>query len=237
MFWLSHLKTLLFPPTCAFCQEPTEEYYSLCPRCWLSLRFINRNTCCCCGEMLNSTDISPCCWRCRQAGFLTPHQEIIASLAYDDVSKPSLLRLKERNEPQLALVFARFFNKRDWRGGDFLVPVPQHPLRLWQRTYSQSALLALGIRHWHPDAPPVRLDLLKRTRYTPKQKGRNAEQRLHNVQGCFTVPSAASPVIKEKSLILIDDVAGSGATLSECKRTLLEAGAREVRTLVLAKSV
>ena len=234
---MSHLKTLLFPPTCAFCHEPTEEYYSLCPRCWLSLHFINQNTCCCCGEMLNSTDISPCCWRCRQSGFLTPHQEIIASLAYDEASKPLLFRLKERQEPQLALVFARFFNKRDWLGGDCFIPVPQHPLRLWQRTYSQSALLAFGIRYWHPDAPPVRLHLLQRSRYSPKQKGRNAEERHQNVSGCFAVPDAAYPAIQGKRLIVIDDVAGSGATLAECKRTLLKAGAQNVRTLVVAKSV
>lgn len=186
--------------------------------------------------MLDEEDVSPCCVRCRQAGFLTHHQEIIASLAYDDVSKPFLLRLKERNETYLALVFARFFDKRNWQGVDMFVPVPQHPLRLLQRTYSQSALLALGIRHWNPDAPPVQLGVLERIRNTPKQKGMNAEQRLQNVQGCFAVPTKAMPRVKGKSIALIDDVAGSGATLGECKKTLLEAGAREVRLLVVAKS-
>lgn len=243
-FWLSKIKTILFPPTCAFCGTPTEEYYSLCSHCWLSLNFINRNTCRCCGAPIQAkqaerypSDISTqCCEACLRSGFSPPCHQFIAALVYDDFSKPFILRMKEHNEPHLALVFAKFFNKNDINNVDFIVPVPLHPLRLWQRTYNQAALLALGLRHWNKDCPPVRLDLLKRTQCTPKQKGRNKEERTRNVNGVFTVPSAAQSIIKEKTIALIDDVIGSGATMSECRRVLLASGAAEVRALALAKA-
>lgn len=154
---------------------------------------------------------------------------------YDAVSKPLILRLKERDEPHLARVFAKFFVQRFWGEMDAILPIPVHPIRLLSRGYNQSALLALGIRHWHPECPPVLLNLLKRSRYTPKQKGNNREERYKNVHNSFFVPDQSRGWVAGKRLALLDDVIGSGATLQEAQRTLLEAGASEVRCMTLAK--
>lgn len=245
LFLTNKIKTILFPPSCAFCGAQTEEYYSLCSNCWFSLKFINQNICHCCGEAITkdisekyTSDISTqCCKKCINLGYPSPKHDVVASIIYDDFSKRFIMRLKEKNEPHLALVFAKFFHKSDFQGMDYIIPVPLHPMRLWQRTYNQAALLALGIHYWNSECPKVRLDLLKRIHYTAKQKGKNAEERLHNVQNHIIIPHFAQKIVKNKRIAVVDDVIASGATFSECKRVLQEAGAKEVRCLALAQTL
>ncbi|GHS93824.1 amidophosphoribosyltransferase [Alphaproteobacteria bacterium] len=237
-------KSLVFPPTCAFCQAPIEEYHALCAQCWLSLKFINRNVCRICGEAItdktsekyNANTSTQCCAQCT--GFVTNKRptDVISFIVYDDFSKQFLLRFKEKNDTSLALVFAQFFNKQDFDDIDLIVPVPLHPLRLWQRTYNQSALLAMGLRHWAPDVPEIGFNSLCRMRYTPKQKKKGVEDRQKNIQKSMYVPYASRPKIFGKRIAVIDDVVASGATLAECKRALEAAGAREVCCFALAQS-
>lgn len=245
-FVVDTVKTLLFPPSCSFCGAAVDEYYSLCSNCWFSLQFINRNVCRYCGESLIPGESgcekypealsTQCCKSCRRLGGKSLKSNALACLVYDDFSKSYILRLKEHNDPHLALVFARFFHKADLKGVDYLIPVPLHPLRLSWRTYNQAALLVLGIQKWNEDCPRVRFDLLKRIRPTPQQKGRNARERLQNVRNQILVPPDKVVDVQGKSIAVIDDVVASGATLSECRRVLLEAGASEVRCLALAQT-
>jgi ComF family protein len=161
---------------------------------------------------------------------------IAASIVYDDFSKKFILRMKEHNDPSLALVFAKFFHESDFSDIDFIVPVPIHPGRLWSRTYNQAVLLAQGIKFWHPKCPDVKLRILKRHRYTPKQKGKDALTRARNVKDCFSVSTQLNELLHGKRIAVIDDVVASGSTLIECRNTLFEAGAREVRCIALAKT-
>lgn len=245
-FMCHTIKTILFPPSCAFCGADVDEYYSLCSKCWFSLHFINRNVCRYCGESIipgkggceKYSDFlsTQCCEACRRLGGTPLRSDALASLVYDDFSKPYILRMKNNNETQLAFVFARFFHKADFEGMDYLVPVPLHPLRLSWRTYNQAALLALGIQKWNKDCPSVRFDLLKRIRPTAQQKGKNVKERLQNVRNQILVPPESFAEVRGKKIAVIDDVVASGATLSECRRVLLDAGAEEVRCLALAQS-
>ncbi|MDR0631130.1 MAG: double zinc ribbon domain-containing protein [Holosporales bacterium] len=240
---ISKVKEILFPPVCAFCGAQTEDYYSLCTNCWFSIKFVNRNVCRYCGipikdgatEKYNTTTSSQCCRECSSVG-MSVNCDIAASIVYDDFSKKFILRMKERNDPSLALVFAKFFHESDFSGVDFIVPVPIHPGRLWSRTYNQAALLAQGVKFWHPDCPTVELRLLKRHRYTPKQKGKDASARAANVKDCFSVSSQRRELLHGKRVAVLDDVAASGATLIECRKALCEAGAQDVRCIALAKT-
>lgn len=245
-FLMDTVKTLLFPPSCSFCGASINEYYSLCSNCWFSLQFINRNVCRYCGESLVPGESgcekypkalsTQCCELCQRLGGTPLRSNTLSCLVYDDFSKPHILRLKEHNDPHLALVFARFFHKTDFIKMDYLIPVPLHPLRLCWRTYNQAALLVLGIRKWNQECPTIRFDLLKRIRPTPQQKGRNARERRQNVRNQIIVPPSKVPDVRGKRIAIVDDVVASGATLSECCRVLLEAGASEVRCLALAQT-
>lgn len=110
-----------------------------------------------------------------------------------------------------------------------VVPVPLHPLRLRQRGFNQSALLAAPVAR----ALGVPLDVgsLRRVRPTQEQAGKVREARLVNVRGAFEVSRAVGG-----PLLLVDDVRTTGATLTEAAVCLREAGAGPVRMLALAQA-
>jgi ComF family protein len=206
------------------------------------VNFLSRNVCRSCGSTItNNTQnkfviTAQYCADCIDSGIEIDPLQIITSIVYDDFSKKFILRLKNKNEPGLALVFAKFFHEHDFDGLDYIVPVPAHPFRLWQRTYNQAALLALSLKHWFPQCPNVHLSILKRIRYTPKQKGKSAIDRAQNVKDCIVVPSSMKKHVKNRRIAVIDDVVASKATLLECKKALSDAGAIEVRCVAVAQA-
>ena len=122
-------------------------------------------------------------------------------------------------------------------GADAVVPVPLHPWKRLQRGFNQSADLARGL------GLPVR-PLLFRSRATRAQAGLTPRQRRRNVAGAFVLHPwfsragrGAPKDVSGRILVLVDDVMTTGATLDACARVLKRAGAREVRTLTLARAL
>lgn len=113
---------------------------------------------------------------------------------------------------------------------DVLVPVPLHPRRLRERGYNQSALIA-G-RAGHHLAVPVRA-VLERTRATDHQVRLGANDRWINVRGAFAVRGGFE--VQGISIVLIDDVLTTGATLGACADALVAAGAASVSAATLAR--
>jgi ComF family protein len=120
---------------------------------------------------------------------------------------------------------------------DVIVPVPLHRRRKRERGYNQSALLAqqLGAAL----QVPVRLDLLRRHRYTRSQTRLNPQQRSQNVRGAFSCATqpGVTQAIDGRRLLLIDDVLTTGATLRACAQVLRDKGARSIWALTLARAV
>jgi len=113
---------------------------------------------------------------------------------------------------------------------ELIVPVPLHPIRLRERGYNQSALLARELaRHIRL---PVAERALLRIHPTPPQVGLNAEQRAENVRNAFR---CGDDSLRGKRVLLIDDVLTTGSTLRACAQALLEGGAQAVWALTLAK--
>jgi ComF family protein len=115
---------------------------------------------------------------------------------------------------------------------DVLIPVPLGKKRLKERGYNQVALVArplayqIGIRY-EPDA-------LWKTRETRSQVGLTISQRSENVQNAY---QADSTVVKDKSILIMDDVATTGSTISACTAALRSAGAQEVYVLTIARAL
>ncbi|MGI2336175.1 MAG: ComF family protein [Dehalogenimonas sp.] len=132
----------------------------------------------------------------------------------------------------LGAFLAEYLKNNDIQG-EALVPVPLHKSRLRERGYNQSELLALMI-HRLTDTP-VFLDTLKKTRPTPSQaESPSVDVRRRSVVGAF---QCYNNKLTGRSVILIDDVATSGATLNACAQVLVAAGARRVVALTLAREI
>jgi ComF family protein len=118
------------------------------------------------------------------------------------------------------------------RGPLVVVPVPLHPRQLARRGYNQATALAAAIAR--ELSAPLDCSALVRRRDTPPQARLDAANRRRNLAGAFAVPRGAR--VRGRSVLLVDDVATTGATLAACRSALDEAGALEVVAVVLARA-
>jgi len=113
-----------------------------------------------------------------------------------------------------------------------MVPVPLHPRRLRKRGFNQALVLARVLsRTYHI---PLDRNYLVRTRWTQSQVGLSERERKDNVRGAFAV--VHSTRIAQKTILLVDDIYTSGSTVDECSKVLINAGARQVDVLTLARA-
>lgn len=115
---------------------------------------------------------------------------------------------------------------------DLLIPVPLHGTRQRERGYNQSAILATELRYLLPlELQPA---ALRRTRATAQQTELTGPQRAANVRGAFAAEAA---LVQGRRVWVLDDVYTTGATMGACVSALRAAGAREVRSAVVALAV
>jgi len=116
---------------------------------------------------------------------------------------------------------------------EVLVPVPLHQKRLRERGYNQSSLLARELSKLIN--LPVVDDCLTRQRHAPPQaRTSTVEERQHNIAGAFACRDYR---LRDKQVLLIDDVSTSGATLDACAAALKAAGTTSVWGLVMAREI
>lgn len=211
---------------------------------WKDLTFITAPQCTCCGlpfdytlpeETSHATEKeSLLCGDCL--AHPKPYHAARAVFAYNDASRALILGFKHGDKTHLAVALGKFMastGKDSLVTADALVPVPLHWRRLLARRYNQAALLAWEChRLTHTPCWP---DTLKRIKHTPPQGHKNAKDRHENVKNVFALNPAYSAKIKDKKLVLIDDVHTTGATLEACTKILGEAGAAQVDILTLAR--
>jgi len=229
---------LLFPPLCIICRETVREPGSLCPDCWQTISFLDGPCCICCGlpfELDPGPDT-----RCGACHAKPPSFDRARSvMRYDEHSRDPILALKHADRHDVVPAFARWLV----RGGsdliaaaDVIVPVPLHRRRLWNRRYNQSALLARALAR--TTGKPFDPLSLVRIRETPSQgEMPSAKARRRNVRSAFKVDEARATAIRNRNVLLIDDVLTTGATVDACARALKRAGAKTVNVLTIARVV
>jgi len=114
-----------------------------------------------------------------------------------------------------------------------LIPVPASKKRIRARGFDQCRRLAQAIVKINPDIRAA-FDALQKTKPTPEQKGQNRADRLVNLRDSFEVTSESAHMIQGRHILLIDDVLTTGATLHECERVLIAAGAGKVTCFAAA---
>jgi ComF family protein len=138
--------------------------------------------------------------------------------------------IKYENAQQMAFDFGSYIARnRKHSEVDYYVPVPLHSARVRERGYNQSLLIAQGISSI--TKVPV-INALERLHYSTTQTKLSSNDRMQNVQGIFSIKKA--DLIRDKRLMLIDDVMTTGSTLEECAHVLLDSGACSVSAFTLA---
>jgi ComF family protein len=219
------------PPRCAGCGTIVADVHSFCPDCWRGVDFLGEGGCSTCGIPLQATE-QRTCGVCLAR---TPRiARTRAAVAYGDLARGLAIRLKYGRKVAIARTMARYMAPLVGEGTDrLLVPVPLHRIRLWNRGFNQSALVARELsRRLGIAADPL---ALTRTRRTPPLKGMSPLQRRKTVAGAFRVRDKQK--VAGKTVILVDDVLTTGSTAEACARTLKRGGAARVELVSWARVV
>lgn len=223
----------LLPPQCLACSAVVDDAGALCGECFGRMTFVTAPLCASCGTPFETPVVEDAvCGACLADPPV--YGRARAVFIYDDHSRGLVLKLKHSDRTDAAVHLARWMQRTGGdllAGCDVIVPVPLHRWRLFMRTYNQAALLANALGRLA--GKDVAVDALTRIKATPSQGGLDRGARRRNVGGAFAVTSPAR--IKGKTVLLIDDVFTTGATAEACVKQLLDAGARAVDVLVLAR--
>lgn len=232
------VELLVFPSFCRLCKRPLEEAGEriVCQSCLAKLAPRRGPSCPCCGRFFEGAGEGHPCSRClEEAPAFSIHR---SCGAYAGALKDAVLLFKYRKDAPLSRPLARFADAcldsepGLWEGAEFLVPVPLHPSRRRERGFNQARLLARDLAALRSLA--VLAGVLVKTRNAPAQAGLRAADRERNARGAYAVKRPER--VRGRTLVLVDDVTTTGATIRECARVLKSAGARDVRAITLAQA-
>lgn len=231
---LKSLQNFIYPYACLECHSYLDDLSGLCGSCAKKLNYIMDNYCCHCGipfELQIGNTLS--CAEC----FKNPPQYTQARslFYYQENIKNLILKLKYADAHYVVPFLAKqmtFYMQANHTDADYMIPVPSHYRKLWQRKYNPVAILVDEMTHMNKI--PVLMRGLKRIKHN-SQKGATKIQRENHLKNAFICPDFIKPIIKDKNMLLIDDVMTTGATLKSCTKTLLKAGVKSVKILTLAR--
>ena len=231
----------LFPITCLGCGAPDQW---LCEKCLAGIKNISRQVCPYCEKVFtDSGTFCPACLARFHKKNKNPSLDgMIVSAKYKDVSF-LIHKYKYAFAKDLSFVLGKIISGSLGQNGaplpDAIIPVPLHGRRKRWRGFNQSELLAEYIgKNLLPNFPlPVLNDILVRKKYSrPQMRIKDHSARKKNITSAFALSKDFSPCrIEEKNILLVDDVATTGATLFECARVLKSAGAKKVFAAVIAR--
>jgi len=225
------LLSVAFPQVCVVCNKPVPQNRYVCEGCEQGLHYIGRNSGCkTCFSPVIPGDIH--CGRC----ILRPpkYDRLISCVVYKDAVRTTIHRYKFRNRPDLHTSFSAMLIQRLEETGctdfDVVVPIPLSKERYAERGYNQAGLIAKDI------AAHFRVlynkEVLFRKRHTGRQSELSYQYREANVRGAFAINK--TDCLKDKHVLLIDDIFTTGATMREAARMLSKTGCRITAATIAA---
>ncbi len=225
------LLNLLFPQKCPTCQNRSDTHLHspFCSTCWSSILPYTGAACKRCGLPLSSS-LAKTCSECTSnpPGYISLRSFGI----HEGTLRTAIHYFKYKRQRRLAPPLGKLLLKMDLPKTDFVVPVPLHPAKLYQRQFNQAALLAGEIAK--NTGMALELHGLIKTRNTPPQVGLRRSERVKNELNAFGV--TANHIFNNMRILIVDDVCTTGTTIRACSRVLMEAGAESVYAVTLARS-
>ncbi len=169
-----------------------------------------------------------------------PHFEKILSIAlFGEGTRELLHALKYEKGfyviKDLMKILENFEPSKNYLKDAILVPVPLHKKRIKKRKFNQSLLLAKAIVKIFPENNLKVAEILRRSKDTQSQTTLGKPERRRNVENAFKILETNYDIPKSSKIILLDDVATTGATLSECAKVLKKSGFKNVYAFALFK--
>lgn len=229
--YISTLKRAMFlaiyPKHCPLCHKILPLTTSICPTCEKKLPFIQEPVCYRCGKPVSSAE-QEFCYDCRS--FSKSFQKGYALLLYNEITKPIMADLKYHNKRILSKFLAEqiLAHHREIllnTNFQYIIPVPIHKQKKKSRGYNQAELLAKELSAGLNI--PVLPDLLIRTIDTLPQKYFSAQSRHKNLLCAFAFNDNYD-LSSIDSVLLIDDIYTTGATMEACTKVLMSSGVKKV---------
>lgn len=213
--FIEKILDLIFPPVCGICNKEINTY--LCGKCE---KEINKITCV--GENKYKDK------------YFSTHMYLFK---YEGIIRNKIISYKFNDKPYLYKTFCEIFVKNKkvcefLKKYDIIISVPMYKKKKNKRGYNQSELIAKETAK-KVENIEYRNDILIKIRNTAKQSSLNKEQRKENLKNAYVVNN--NEYILNKNILIFDDIYTTGSTANECAKTLIEAGAKDVGILTIAR--
>lgn len=228
---------------CYFCnvELPPKAEEPICAKCNQELVFLEGHLCSKCGRYIDEAydQYEPYSFKCKecqeQFHFFAKHRSFTL---YDGKIKEALMGLKYKRQVYQGVFLGKKLaqlirSDAELQNFDFVVPVPAHYWRQLKRGYNQSEILADQMCRALNVQRSVKM--IKRIRSTKKLKNLGRESRKMMLKSVFLVKSEWIEHVKGKTIMLVDDIYTTGATLNACSQALYEAGADKIVCVTVAR--
>ena len=229
------LKNIIFPPKCVFCGQTLEPNVkrNICGCCGDDIEFCSDSVCCeKCGKPILGFGEKPLCYFCAN-GKSKHFNRIISSFCYEGAVRDAIIKFKTKGIRAHCDVFsdsivARIFEEYPSIQFDIICGAPPHNKK--RNGFDQVEMLVRSISA--KLAVPFVSSLFEQTRKTRKQSALKFKERLENMKDSLCVKEDIN--LDGKSVLLIDDVCTTRATITECSRALKKSGAKAVYAATIA---
>lgn len=211
MHFINSILDIFFPNVCSICDKICDD--EICPKCRKKLNEIKQ---------------------CKRHIYLrqsfTTHMYMFK---YEDIVRSNIIKYKFGEQNYRFRGFVNFMQKDKKICGflkkyDIIIPVPISKKRKRQRGYNQSELIVNELKKQMSDIKVI-TNVLYKIKNTAPQSSLNKEQRMYNLKNAYKVEN--QEIIKNKKILLFDDIFTTGSTVEECAKVLKKAGAYEVRSI------
>jgi len=231
---INSLCDLFFPKRCDLCGEFVDTS-GLCKDCWKKIRWISDPKCIICGLPFDTAVHSVCASCLKNKPYF---DRAVSVFEYNDDFKKIIIGFKHYDSTNIAhrLAMWMYRSAEEYINvADVIVPVPIHFSKRLIRKYNQSEILAqiisgISFKIYEPR-------ILVKSKKTRQQEGLTGDRRRRNVIGSFSINDMHIDAIKNKHVVLVDDVFTTGSTVNECSKILKKYGAKTVTVVTVAMVV